>query len=444
MAAPTTLEQALVILNATNESLGMAISGEPITADNLANIGTLRPELIDSVLSTMNIVLTQRFYRPLFDSAKNAFRVFLRDLQENGWGALEVFQQFIAGRVPMWSNAYTDAQRADDLVSYQADSIVKQYHTAPIETQFKTTIDRKDYKKVFTAYGLPQYIDNKIANMSASAEYWLMNQIIATIKSMVDAGDCVFNVGHNLNTDTGCRTLIEAIRTTAKGMTLPSTAYNKLGVINLADSKEDIYLLTTPEKYERLCNRIFTGAYNLSQTDLPFVPIYAPNGTDLGSDPVTDEEVLFILLDRKALFIGIDFWTATSELVKNTLWLQNFLSIRGIASYNRFFSCVAFTGNIGEWEEGNLLINANVAANYSFKINNVATTVDEIHSINSGDTISIDSEAIFIGGSITIVTTYLSGDIAITTIPYTATLPAEYIVPAKVMSVAITANMVTA
>ena len=74
MPAPTTLNQALEILNTSMKNLGYT---EEVTAENLDTIGVYDSEQVNKIVKQMNLVLEQRFFMNLFNAEKNAFRKFM-------------------------------------------------------------------------------------------------------------------------------------------------------------------------------------------------------------------------------------------------------------------------------------------------------------------------------------------------------------------------------
>ena len=90
---------------------------------------------------------------------------------------------------------------------------------------------------------------------------------------------------------------------TVNDMTQPTANYNKDGIVAMSDNENQLYIITTPEHMERLRNRAFAGAFNLAELQLPVEILYAPNGTNLGK--YQNEDVLFLVLDRRAIVAGI-------------------------------------------------------------------------------------------------------------------------------------------
>lgn len=358
----TTLKDGVEIVNESLRTLGYeyqidTTSTTTMTA-GLEAIGAYAPSQRNAIMEQMNLILQQRNYGVMFDSAKNKFRVFLTNLMENGFGIEDVFHELISGVTPLWDGNATDEEIAEDLVSYDDNQIHKFFHADKMEKQFKTTVDRRNYEKVFTAYGVTRYIDTKLANLSWSAEVWLQSQIINVAKRMVENGKIVFSTNNNLNTKEGVNNATEKIKATVDGFLTPSVLYN-LGVydeddsayrsvVNITDSKEDIFIITTPQVMERLKVQGYSNAFNLSQFELEGRIIYAPAGTDLGE--YNGEEVLFIVLDRRAIVAGIRRWEGTSFYVPNVLRTNHWLNVEGIIGYNTIFNAVAFTGeSVGDF-----------------------------------------------------------------------------------------------
>lgn len=417
MPAPTTLNQALEILNTSMKNLGYT---EEVTAENLDTIGVYDSEQVNKIVKQMNLVLEQRFFMNLFNAEKNAFRKFMVNMTENGFGILDVYQEFIDGAAPMWNN--TDEEIYKDLVSRAPEKIQRHYHVHPIEKQFKATIDTREYSKVFTTYGLPRFIDVKISNLNASAEYWLKNQIIGEAQNMGTTGDAVYKQGYNLTDGDGVMQIIEDIRATVNDMTQPTANYNKDGIVAMSDNENQLYIITTPEHMERLRNRAFAGAFNLTELQLPVEILYAPNGTNLGK--YQNEDVLFLVLDRRAIVAGIKTWRMTNFPVPNTLYENNWLTVEGLLSHNTFFGCVAFTGTFGEYQKPTLYVDG-----VNLTIGTTTIADKTVTPVDTGAVLHAGSKA-------NVTVTYKSGEAE--TIPVAAN--GTYTVPALASTIFVKAT----
>lgn len=351
----TTLKQGVEIVNESLSTLGYeyqidTTDSSTMTA-GLEAIGAYAPSQRNAIMEQMNIILQQRNYGVMFDASKNKFRTFLVGMEENGFGIEDVFHCLIDGRIPMWDNNNTAQEIAEDLVSYDTNKIVKVFHTEPSSRQFKTTIDRRNYEKVFTPYGVTRYIDTQLANLSWSAEIWLQSQIIDVAVKMINDQKIKFSEGNNLNSEQGIRNTVEALKTTVSGFLTPNSLYNYGAfnsktdsyepVINMSDSEEDIFIITTPSYMQRLKVQGYANAYNLSQFELDGRIIYAPEGSNLGT--YNGKDVAFIVIDRRALVYGIRRWDASSFFVPNTHNVNHWLTIEGLKGYNTLFNAVAFT-----------------------------------------------------------------------------------------------------
>ena len=343
MATPTSLTEALEILNLAKNNEGFQADPE-ITAENLETIGVLPPNVLNKYINGINLIIEQRYFTSMFDSSKNPWRKFFIDLGKVGFGIKDMFVEMVEGQTPMWDASYTDQQVVEDLVKYAVDKVKVKYHEQNMEKQFKATIDEREYSKMFTAAGLPRFIDAKIINLASSAELWLQNEVIGLIKSMVDNGEVVIKSGYDLTTVAGIKQMVEDIRSISAGATLPSKAYNKEGVMTRADSG-DLFLITTHEIMERINVQDLSAAFNVNFANIPANVVHAPNGTNLGTDATTNKKALFILIDRKTLVLGIRTWRMTNFPIPNTLKHNNWLSIEGLKSYNTFFTAVAFCGD---------------------------------------------------------------------------------------------------
>ena len=303
---------------------------------------------LNKYIDGINLVLEQRTFRNIFNSDKNPIRKFFRDIGRYGFGIKDIMSEFIDGVVPMWDESNTDEEVLKDLVSYAEDKLLKKYHEDKMEKQFKASIDEREYSKMFTDYGLPRFIDSKIANLPASAEYWLLGQVTELIKTMVDNGDIVVDSGYELQTVQGIKNTVEKVRSIVEGVQMPTNLYNKEGIVTLCD-KEDVFIFTTPDILERVRVQDLAGAYNLDLANLPGNLVLLPNGTDMGTNAEDSKDALFVIMDRRALVLGIRTWRMTNFLVPNTLKHNNWLSVEGLKSYNTFMSAVAICGDFDDF-----------------------------------------------------------------------------------------------
>lgn len=352
----TTLIEGVGIVNQSLRDLGYdyqidTTSNDTMTA-GLEAIGAYAPSQRNAIMEQMNLIIQQRNYGVMFDATKNKFRAFLVGLEENGFGIEDLFHELLDGVKPLWDGNVTAQEIAQNLVEYKGAKVHKFFHTSPMEKMFDCTVDVRNYKKVFTAYGVTRYIDTKLANLSWSAEVWLQNQIVGVVKQMISEGRIVKRGGLNPNTETGVTNIAEDINATLSGFLTPCKLYNYgvydettsawRSVVNMSNSMDDVYLITTPEVFQRVKTHGYSNAFNLSEFELQGRIMYAPAGTDLGT--IGGEKVLFVALDRRAILAGLRRWDATSFFVANTGWMNHFLNVEGLKGYNTVFNAVAFTG----------------------------------------------------------------------------------------------------
>ena len=355
----TTLKEGVDIINESLKAIGYTdfeidTTDDTTMTEGLEKLGTLPAEQVNPILNQMNLVLQTRNYAAMFSAEDNPFRAFVIDLIESGFGIEDIFHELIEGTSPQWDKSATGEEKADKLFSYDNNKIHKTFHIVNDANQVKTTIDMRNYKKLFTPFGVTHFMDTKIANLSYSMEVWLLDKIIEVAKLMIDNQRCIFKEGMDLNTIQGVANACELIRATTSGFTTINSLYNYgvydtstqsfRSVRTITKRAEDIYIITTPENFERLKVQGYSNAFNLSEFELKNRVIYAPAGTDLGESP-TGEEVLFLALDRRTLVIGINFWKGSSQYIATSFETNNFLTAEILKGYNTFFNCVAFCGD---------------------------------------------------------------------------------------------------
>lgn len=329
------------ILNETYESMGYADPGTNFINDNtISQVGVSSPELRGEFIDQIMLVLNQRFWRGIFTPGDNFARAFSIDLGTNGWGMLETFQQFLDAATPMWDASKTPADVASDLVEPVSQKLSRKYYDSPLSAQFKNTINRKDTAKIFTADGMTEFFNNATAIMAASAEYFLMVEIMKEIKHAKDSNDFVlYDNEYHLSDKDSIDDFLATVRGVARDMELPSKIYNAESVLNSSVGSRT-YILTNHVVDEYVNVKGRSSAFNLSLTDYGISTLYAPYENELFTD------TLAIVLDRRAVILGIRTYMMTNFYVKNALYENFWMSVEGIKGHNRFFSAVVFVGTV--------------------------------------------------------------------------------------------------
>ena len=411
----TTFREAVDIVNESLATLGyeyqIDTTSESAMEQGLRSVGAYAPSQRNAIMEQMNLVIQQRNFGVMFDSAKNKFRNFLVDLSTEGFGIEDVFHELLEGREPLWDKNATAQEIANDLVSYDDAKIHKFFHTARIQRQFKATIDERNYDKVFTRYGVVRYIDTKLANLSWSAEKWLMDNVIGIVKKMIEDEHIVFRGGHNPNTKNGVDNIVEDIKATMAGFLTPCALYN-FGVptedggfrkvVNMTDKEDDIFLIVTPEFLSRIKVQGYSNAFNLSQYEIEGRVLYLPAGTDMGT--VDGEKVLACAIDRRAILVGIRRWIGTSFFVPNASIVNHWLSIEGLEGYNTVFNAVAFTGESIDDFFANEGASISITSRKAVTVKSNGINVAMASSINAGGVpFYYNAEKIPVGSAITII-----------------------------------------
>lgn len=329
------------ILNSTYEDMGLAAPGTNFINDTtISTIGVASPDLRSEFIDQLMLVLNQRFWRGIFTPGDNFARAFSVDLGSNGWGMLETFQQFLDAATPMWDSSKNPSDVASDLVTPVSQKLSRKYYDSPLAAQFKNTINRRDTAKIFTAEGMAEFINNATAIMSASAEYFLMTEIMKEIKAAKNSNDFViYDNEYHLSDKDSIDDFLATVRGVAMDMELPSKMYNAESVLNSSVGSRT-YILTNHVVDEYINVKGRSSAFNLSLTEYGISTLYAPYENELFTD------TLAIVLDRRAVILGIRTYMMTNFYVKNALYENFWMSVEGIKGHNRFFSAVVFAGTV--------------------------------------------------------------------------------------------------
>ena len=103
------------------------------------------------------------------------------------------------------------------------------------------------------------------------------------------------------------------------------------------------FIITKASIYKRLAVREFASAFNLKEMDLKGRIIYVPEDYDLGQAE-NGEDILFMVVDRRAVVVAIKMWRASSFYVADQYKTNHFLGVEGVRGHNRFINAVAYTG----------------------------------------------------------------------------------------------------
>lgn len=317
---------------------------DTITQENITKLLQLPDTQLQTIINNLYLVSEQRGFQNLWSSEDNPFREFLFDMKNNGWTIQDYMIDILEGMTPYWDESYTDSQVAEGLVKDYEQKFETSFHMTPFSKQFATTINEKDYSKYFYPYSLQSFVDMKINNLPSSAEIYLEKQIlIDEVKQMITDNDVIVKDSYDPNSDIGIKHMIEDMKTVYKSFKQPTNMYNKRGVISITPSEDMIFTFMKPSTMERLKVYVNSAAYNLDEVMLKGRVIFIPEDMTLGTDG-SGNEILAMILDRRALVVGLRTWKMRDFEIPNKLRRNYFLSIEGIRGHNDFINAVAFKG----------------------------------------------------------------------------------------------------
>lgn len=359
--AITTATQAAQLVNKTLADNGWesyqidTTSGDTLEAGFKA-IGALPPTMRSNILEAYLLVLEQHTFTSMFDESKNPTRAFWRNGLSYGGAIKEIFLKLIEAEDGYWSDAnMTDEQAqaiATDLVKFKADDILQRIH--PINEQFrlKLSISDLEYSKIFTPAGMEEFLNGKYANYRQSVEAKFMDLVITYLKKMVSDDKVKVLTGFDLNTANGVTSFVEQLNTVNDGMQTLTKMYNYDEVRTLSPSSEYVYLVSTPEFYNRMKSRGYSNAFNVEYYKNNNRLIMLPAGTNLGNGP-SGRQVGAMLVDRRSVICALRYYDTKPFVVSNTDYRNMFTNVQCIIDYNTFFNAVAFeTGAVANFTEG--------------------------------------------------------------------------------------------
>lgn len=350
-----TATQAAGYLNETLTRLGndyqIDTTSDTTLTEGFKTVGAFPPALKSNILDMQMLILVQRAYSSMFTESKNPTRRFWRDAVDYGGGIRETFVKLIEAEDGYWAEDFDGSDDdtlsqsiATDLVKFKKDDVINKIHPVNKKFRIKMSVSDLEYSKVFTPEGYASFVDRKFANFQESAEAHLMDIAIDVMKDMVANSHVIFNAGHDLNTANGVTTFVEALNTTSDGMSTLSTAFNFDGV-RTSSSTDDIYLVTTPDLFNRIKSRGYANAFNLQQYINNNKIIMLPADTDLGTHD--GKSVGAMLVDYRSILLAVKYWEVMPFVVSNSDYRNTFLKAQLVTGYTEFFNAVAFiTGDV--------------------------------------------------------------------------------------------------
>lgn len=402
-----TATQAAGYLNETLSSLGydyqIDTTSDATLKQGFQAVGAFPPNMLDNILNMQMKILVQRAYTSMFTDSKNPTRRFWRDAVDYGGGIQDTFIKLIEAEDGYWADMYdgTDDDTlsqniAKDLVSFKKDEVINKIHPVNKRFRIKMSISDLEYAKVFTPNGYADFVGAKYANFQQSAEAQLMTIAISTIKEMIANKHIVFKSGLSLSNPNEVTGTVEALNTTSDGMETLTDIYNYDGV-KTTTNVDDIYLIITPEVYNRIKSRGYANAFNLQEYENKNKIIMLPAGTSLGTD-TNGVAIGAVLLDVRAVLMAVKYWEVQPFIVSNTDYRNTFLKVQLISGYTEFFNAVAFaTGEVD---------------NFFPSDRTVLVEVSAILRSNESNEITIGGKTILSGGNINLdIPEYIAEDV---------------------------------
>lgn len=358
-----TTAQAAGYLNETLEALGndyrIDTTSDATLTTGFQTVGAFPPALKSNILDMQMLILVQRAYSSMFTESKNPTRRFWRNAVDYGGGIRETFLKLIETEDGYWAEDFdgtdddaTALNVARDLVKFKKDDVINKIHPVNKKFRVKMSVSDLEYAKVFTPTGYAEFIGQKYANFQQSAEAKLQDIAIGIMKEMISAGHIVTKTGYDLSNPNGVTTFVEALNTTSDGMATLTDIYNYDGVRTTSDP-EDIYLVTTPELFNRIKSRGYANAFNLQEYINKNKIIMLPAGTALGTDS-TGKAIGAMLVDVRSILLAVKYWEVMPFIISNTDYRNTFLKVQLVTGYTEFFNAVAFvTGDVDYFTPNN-------------------------------------------------------------------------------------------
>lgn len=344
-------------LNSTLKSLGydyqIDTTSEATITEGFNTIGAFPPNMLDNILNMQIKILQQRSYTSMFSESKNPMRRFWRNAVDYGGGIQDIFVKLIESENGYWAEENPDAEEvAKDLVAYKPTDIISKIHTVTDKFRIKMSISDLEYAKVFTVQGYGEFINSKYATLQQSAERALMNIGIRVAKEMIEKKHVKFVSGLSVNTENGVTGAVEAINTVSDGMQTLTKLYN-YDEVETTTEFDNLYLMVTPEFYNRIKSRGYANAFNLEEYRAKNRLIMLPAGTDLGKGE-NGKSIGCVLLDYRAITLAVRYWEVMPFIVANTDYRNTYLKVQLVTGYTEFFNAVAFeTGDVDFFTQSN-------------------------------------------------------------------------------------------
>lgn len=236
------------------------------------------------------------------------------------------------------AKAHAFCKDTDDwaMLKQEKPDVVSAYINRNREDFYKRTINRAMLKSAFTseeAFG--RLVDAIINGMYTGNEVDEMLYVMSMLKNGID-GNTIKKVHIDDPTDeTSAKSMLTAIRSASNLMTIPSTKYNRAGVLNTT-AKSDQRLFITPKAEAVMSVEALAYAFNLSYAEFNGMVTMIP---EIPGHP----EIVAILADNEWVNIYDNLFESHEFFNGEKLFYNYWLHVWQTYFLSPFHNAIAFT-----------------------------------------------------------------------------------------------------
>lgn len=300
---------------ATQENMS-EIANPILTYEEVGN------EFVRALMNRIALVLisSKTFYNPL--------TVFKRGTLQFGETVEEIFVNIAK------AHNFDPETAEKEVFNRELPDVMSAFHKINAKNFYKVTVSNEQLRLAFLSeYGLSDLIGRIIESLYNGAQYDEFLQMKHLVAEAYTKG-AVYPVHVDSLTDANAVTFARKIKAISDNMTLPSTLYNPMGVLNYS-AKKDQVLLITADANAYMDVDVLASAFNMSKVEFM--------GRRVVVDNLGDPNIIAALVDRDFYMVFNSFEGFTENYNGQGLYWNYFYHAWRIYSRSPFANAIVFT-----------------------------------------------------------------------------------------------------
>lgn len=266
--------------------------------------------------------------RSAINDETNPLNIFEKGGIDNGVAVEQLIVQMVEGQA--WD------KNGSTTLDKKAVEFAVRYFQELTETQFKTTVQRSEIKKILTGASSIEDVAGRMVGILAASEnfdkYEKLKALLAAEASsdLVGASDTDGKAIWKMADVAGAEAALAAIKNTVKGFKFVSSKYNKAG-IKRGTYADNIVIVMPYTVRNAIDVEVLAGVFNLSKTEME---------ARIVETDATDGEVY--ILDKDLVVCYTKDYEMTSQLNGEGRFMNYYLTVERLYGCSPLFNGVHF------------------------------------------------------------------------------------------------------